>query len=113
MPEERDPALAAWMAAESAAYTAIHALYQRTQGGRFSAPDARIEQIARLRKEADVRFASLWGALGTAAQPRVAVAVAGAVAVSPEPVRAVAMGQLIELRSRAAAEPVEKRRSLG
>lgn len=109
MPEERDPALAAWMAAESAAYTAIHALYQRTQGGRFSAPDARIEQIARLRKEADVRFASLWGALGTAAQPRAAVPVA----VSPEPVRAVAMGQLIELRSRAAAEPVEKRRSLG
>lgn len=109
MPEERDPALAAWMAAESAAYTAIHALYQRTQGGRFSAPDARIEQIARLRKEADVRFASLWGALGTAAQPRVA----GAVTASPEPVRAVAMGQLIELRSRAVAEPVEKRRSLG
>lgn len=109
MPEERDPALAAWMAAESAAYTAIHALYQRTQGGRFSAPDARIEQIARLRKEADVRFASLWGALGAAAQPRAAVPVA----VSPAPVRAVAMGQLIELRSRAAAEPVEKRRSLG
>lgn len=105
MPEERDPALAAWMAAESAAYTAIHALYQRTQGGRFSAPDHRIEQIARLRKEADVRFASLWGALGATAQPRAVVA--------PEPVRAVAMGQLIELRARAAAEPVEKRRSLG
>jgi hypothetical protein len=109
MPEERDPALAAWMAAESAAYTAVHALYQRTQGGRFSAPDNRIEQIARLRKEADVRFASLWGALGASTpsthspQPRAVVA--------PEPARA--MGQLIELRSRAPVEPQEKRRGLG
>jgi hypothetical protein len=68
MPEERDPDLAAWIAAETAAYTAIHALHQRTQGGRFAPPDHRIEQIARLRKEADVRFASLWGALGASVQ---------------------------------------------
>lgn len=69
MPEERDTDLAAWIAAETAAYTAIHALHQRTQGGRFTPPDHRIEQIARLRKEADVRFASLWGALGASVQP--------------------------------------------
>jgi hypothetical protein len=102
MSDERDPALAAWMAAETAAYTAIHALYQRTQGGRFSAPDNRIEQIARLRKEADVRFASLWGALGASTHARPGVA--------PEPARAT--GQVFELRARAAAAPAEKRRGL-
>lgn len=115
MSEASEPALAAWMAAESAAYTAIHALYQRTQGGRLGAPDDRIEQIARLRKEADVRFASLWGALGASAHtPHGAHAPHAShsrAVVAPEPARA--MGQLIELRSRMAAEPVEKRRGLG
>jgi hypothetical protein len=60
------------------------------------------EQIARLRKEADVRFASLWGALGASTHARPGVA--------PEPARAT--GQVFELRARAAAEPVEKRRGL-
>ena len=61
MPEERAPAFVAWMDAETAAYTAIHQLYQRTQGGRLDAPSHWIEQIARLRKVAELRFVSLEG----------------------------------------------------
>jgi hypothetical protein len=49
-----------------------------------------------------VRFASLWGALGASTHARPGVA--------PEPARAT--GQVFELRARAAAEPVEKRRGL-
>ena len=60
MAEEADPAaFIDWLAAEAAAYTAIHQLHQHTQGGRRSIPNHRIEQIAKLRKEADLRFASL------------------------------------------------------
>jgi hypothetical protein len=108
MAEEPTPAaFVAWMAAETAAYTAIHQLHQRTQGGRLGIPDHRIEQIARLRKEADVRFASLWGALG-AASPQPA---------SPQPSQAaptpVQRGRraraALELLSRPPAEPVENR----
>jgi len=60
MAEEADTAaFTDWLAAESAAYMAIHQLHQHTQGGRRSIPNHRIEQIAKLRKEADLRFASL------------------------------------------------------
>ncbi|MFV0676098.1 MULTISPECIES: hypothetical protein [unclassified Variovorax] len=55
-----------WLAAEAAAYMAIHQLHQHTQGGRKGVPSHRIEQIAKLRKEADLRFASLAGAPSTA-----------------------------------------------
>ncbi|MDH6169169.1 hypothetical protein M2282_004333 [Variovorax boronicumulans] len=89
-------AFVAWMAAETAAYTAIHQLHQRTQGGCLEIPSQRIEQIARLRKEADLRFAGLWGALG-AATPQ-----AGAVATA-QPRRG--RHRNFELRSRPAAEP--------
>jgi hypothetical protein len=103
MPEEPTPAaFVAWMAAETAAYTAIHQLHQRTQGGRLGIPDHRIEQIARLRKEADVRFASLWGALG-AASPQPSQA-------APTPVqRGRRARAALELLSRPPAEPIENR----
>ena len=102
MAEDPAPAaFVAWMAAETAAYTAIHQLHQRTQGGRLGIPDARIEQIARLRKEADVHFAGLWGALGATAQPTVAAA--------PPVQRERRRRPAFELRSRAPAEPIENR----
>jgi|UniRef100_UPI004039BE2F hypothetical protein len=60
MAEEANPAaFTDWLAAESAAYMAIHQLHQRSQGGLRRVPDHCIEQIARLRKEADQRFASV------------------------------------------------------
>ena len=103
MAEEPTPAaFVAWMTAETAAYTAIHQLHQRTQGGRLAIPDNRIEQIARLRKEADVRFASLWSTLGQASpQPS---------AVAPVPVqRGRGHRPAFELLSRPPADPIEKR----
>ncbi len=66
MQDNRDAAFAAWVGAEDAAQAAIHGLHQRTRGGRVKAAPQEIEQIARLRKEADVRFAAVWGVLGTA-----------------------------------------------
>ncbi|KIQ25695.1 hypothetical protein RT97_23300 [Variovorax paradoxus] len=108
MAEEPNPAeFTAWMAAETAAYTAIHQLHQRTQGGRLAIPDNRIEQIARLRKEADVRFASMWGALGAAPQPSAVAPVKRGHAVHS------GHGQrpAFELLSRPAAEPIESRLS--
>jgi hypothetical protein len=102
MAEEPTPAaFVAWMAAETAAYTAIHQLHQRTQGGRLAIPDNRIEQIARLRKEADVRFASLWGTLGAASpQPG-----------APEATTPVQRGRrpAFELVLRPSADPIENR----
>lgn len=99
----KDPAPAefiTWMAAETAAYTAVHELHQRTQGGRLDIPGSRVEQIARLRKEADIRFAGLWRALGAASQPSVAAA----------PVqRRRRRRPAFELLSRAPAEPIENR----
>ena len=90
----------AWMTAETAAYTAVHELHQRTQGGRLGIPGSRIEQIARLRKEADIRFAGLWSGLGAASQPSVAAA----------PVqRGRRRRPAFELLSRAPAEPIENR----
>ncbi|WP_431513924.1 hypothetical protein [Variovorax sp. DAIF25] len=67
MQDNRDAAFAAWVGAEDAAQAAIHVLHQRTRGGRIKVAPQEIEQIARLRKEADVRFAAVWGALGTTA----------------------------------------------
>lgn len=67
MQDDRDAAFAAWVGAEDEAQAAIHCLHQRTRGGRLKPASTDIEQIARLRKEADVRFAALWGALGTPA----------------------------------------------
>ncbi len=67
MQDNRDAAFAAWVGAEDAAQAAIHVLHQRTRGGRMKVAPQEIEQIARLRKEADVRFAAVWGALGTTA----------------------------------------------
>jgi|GEM_PF-1524097 len=65
-----------WLTAEAAAYTAIHQLHQRTQGGRRGIPNHGIEQIARLRKEADLRFAGLAKTLGaTLPQPATVVPV--------------------------------------
>jgi|EndMetStandDraft_4_1072995.scaffolds.fasta_scaffold740487_1 hypothetical protein len=61
MQENRDPAFAAWVAAESAAYTAIHSLHQFTCGGRKQASAAQIEKIAMLREEAAALFAELQG----------------------------------------------------
>jgi len=70
MAEEADPAaFTDWLAAEAAAYMAIHQLHQHTQGGRRSIPNQRIEQIAKLRKEADLRFASLAKTSGAALSP--------------------------------------------
>jgi hypothetical protein len=71
------------MAAETAAYAAIHALHQRSHGGRLELPAGRIEQIAKLRKEADVRFASLWGQLGAPAAEAAVAAVMPALPVVP------------------------------
>lgn len=99
MAEDPDPAFVAWMAAETAAYTAIHQLHQRTQGGRLGIPDTRIEQIARLRKEADIRFAGLWSALGTASQPSVVASVQPGHRQRPA----------FELLSRTPADPLENR----
>ena len=65
MQDNRDAAFAAWVSAEDTAQAAIHLLHQRTRGGRMKLASQEIEQIARLRKEADVRFAAVWGALGT------------------------------------------------
>jgi hypothetical protein len=67
MQDNRDAAFAAWVGAEDAAQAAIHVLHQRTRGGRIKVAAQEIEQIARLRKEADVRFAAVWGVLGTTA----------------------------------------------
>ncbi|KAF1069261.1 hypothetical protein [Variovorax sp.] len=67
MQDNRDAAFAAWVGAEDAAQAAIHVLHQRTRGGRIKVAPQEIEQIARLRKEADVRFAAVWGVLGTSA----------------------------------------------
>lgn len=67
MQDNRDAAFAAWVGAEDAAQAAIHVLHQRTRGGRMKVAPQEIEQIARLRKEADVRFAAVWGVLGTSA----------------------------------------------
>ena len=99
MAEDPAPAFVAWMAAETAAYTAIHQLHQRTQGGRLGIPDNRIEQIARLRKEADIRFAGLWGSLGAASQPSVVAPVQRGRRQCPA----------FELLSRAPADPIENR----
>lgn len=66
MQDNRDAAFAAWVGAEDAAQAAIHLLHQRTRGGRMKLASHEIERIARLRKEADVRFAAVWGALGSA-----------------------------------------------
>ena len=101
MAEEPTPAaFNAWLAAESAAYMAIHQLHQRTQGGHRGIPGNRIEQIARLRKEADVRFARLWGTLGAASpQP-------GAIAPMQRGRRPA-----FELLSRPAVDPIEQRLS--
>jgi hypothetical protein len=77
------------MAAETAAFAAIHALHQRSQGGRLDLPASRIEQIAKLRHEADVRFASLWGQLGAPVAEAAVAAVMPAIPVVPvaEPVQ--------------------------
>ncbi len=60
-PPERDAGFADWIDAEAAAYGAVHLLHQRTCGGRLKASSADIEEIARLRREADARFAVLRG----------------------------------------------------
>lgn len=59
---DRDAGFADWIGAEAAAYGAVHMLHQRTCGGRLKASSADIEEIARLRREADDRFAMLRGA---------------------------------------------------
>ncbi len=85
MPGEPPSAdFAAWLAAETAAFAAIHALHQRSQGGRLDLPGGRIEQIAKLRKEADVRFASLWGQLGAPAADSSTAAAAATVMPVPK-----------------------------
>lgn len=85
---DRNTAFLAWMAAESAAHMAIHTLHQRSRGGRKAFSLSDIEQIRRLRKEADQRFAALQLDLGAAAAPSV-VPIAPARPRSKEPVRAV------------------------
>lgn len=85
--DSRNTVFMAWMAAESAAHMAIHTLHQRSRGGRKAFPLSDIEQIRRLRKEADMRFAALQLDLGAAPAPAV-VPIAPARA-RKEPVRAV------------------------
>lgn len=53
----RDAGFAEWIAAEAAAYNAIHGLHQSTCGGRLRASASDIEEIDRLRRVADERFA--------------------------------------------------------
>lgn len=53
----RDADFAEWIVAEAAAYNAIHGLHQRTCGGRLRASASDIEEIDRLRRVADERFA--------------------------------------------------------
>ncbi|MDH6590437.1 hypothetical protein M2165_000326 [Variovorax sp. TBS-050B] len=90
--EDRNTHFLAWMAAESAAYMAIHTLHQRSHGGRKAFALSDIEQIRRLRKEAEARFAALQLDLGGVPTP---AAVAPAVVpIAPararkEPVRGV------------------------
>ncbi|SFO82878.1 hypothetical protein SAMN05443579_106363 [Variovorax sp. PDC80] len=93
MQDNRDAAFAAWVGAEDAAQAAIHVLHQRTRGGRMKVAPQEIEQIARLRKEADVRFAAVWGALGTTASAPEAL---------PEPLPRVERPQRIVVGPRSA-----------
>ena len=93
MQDNRDAAFAAWVGAEDAAQAAIHVLHQRTRGGRTKVAPQEIEQIARLRKEADVRFAAVWGVLGTSAAAPEAL---------PEPLPRVERPQRIVVGPRAA-----------
>jgi len=95
MQDNRDAAFAAWVGAEDAAQAAIHVLHQRTRGGRTKVAPQEIEQIARLRKEADVRFAAVWGVLGAT------TAVAMPEEALPEPLPRVERPQRIVVAPRA------------
>lgn len=66
MESERNAAFAAWIEAEAAAYGAIHVLHQRSCGGRVEVSGEDMEKVARLRRDAEARFADLQGSQRTA-----------------------------------------------